>query len=289
MEGLRRNFEAKYAAVGNNDPAVTEVDCTGRILFEFFGNGDAHLLGVSLQRNSHVKSIILALSTLEVEVGREGAVDSLSPLLNYLRQSQSMRKIELRGTTTIFSRPLSVTVLRRFLLAIAENSMIEELILFVINVRPEGFAELMRTTQSIYKLTITFCTFGMRISSLELVAHAIGTNRSIEILTIKNVDVDLASPVLLRLGAHPWIRMVEICGGYRFNRERDLDREPFIRALQSFIPSSRMLEHFTIGDYILTEDVMTAFATGIGSSKLVSSLEFNSCRFGRDCAPRHAG
>ena len=119
----------------NNDPAVTEVQ---RSLYNFpyrFTNAHARRLGDSLSGNPHVTLLKLDLRCLEDEVGPDEPNDSVSPLLRFLRESQALRKVCLVDCR----ESGSVSILRRFLLAISESLVIAELTLFQINVHPDGF------------------------------------------------------------------------------------------------------------------------------------------------------
>jgi hypothetical protein len=145
--GKKRRFEAWCASLKRNDPAVTDV-------IEVFDltNQKALHFGEALQGNTHVSKLYLTIGHL-LEEGGDDANDSVTLLLRFIRKSRALREIRLSGHT------VSVSILRRFFLAIAENPANEYLVLCGRTLQPEGFDVLMKTTQSLKVLSFSPCDF----------------------------------------------------------------------------------------------------------------------------------
>lgn len=273
MSSTERDFRALCETVEKNDPAVTVVDLSALPLLTFT-NVEARRLGTALHGNSHVTFLSFNLSYLADfqgtdDDGDEGD-DAIVPLLRFFSESSALKVVCMAD----YDCCASVTVLRRFFLAMAESSAIQELTLDCLDVHPEGLDTLLQTTRTLMKLTLHWCDWGANAVSHELVAAAMGANQTLECLVIENSSrVDLATPVLWSLGPHPRIRSVRVdCG-------TSLPSTHLVDAMTYFTSTSKTLELFEMSEFCWNKSTLEAVVKGIQSNPQVTSVSFDSCIF----------
>ena len=193
-------------ALRRNEPYPTHLDSVHYRNIPQYGRR----LGEALQGNHCVSSMYLDVNSLLGFDNEEGAHNSVALLLRYIRESEAMREVVLRGDGQDGRVELiATTLVPLFLLAIAENPCIVEFNLaMMLNMEPfaEALSLLLRTTRSLKTSSITLGPF-QKPASRELVAEAFGANQTLDTLTFTdNSDTDTLEYVLLCLGSHPCLR-----------------------------------------------------------------------------------
>lgn len=186
-----------------------------------------------------------------------------------------MRKVILRVNSNPPRLEVIATLLRLILVAIAESPFIEELFLRnVIEVTPEAFAFLVRTTQSLKTLDIWLGTFdGATSRELGLIAEAFGVNRSLESLTIQSVSsTDVVESILLNIGSHPRLCKLTLQRG-------PTSRISQIHALARFLFSTTSLEYLDLSRYEFDKECMELLVAGLRSNQSVARLLVTHCKF----------
>ena len=263
---VERTFANICEELQNKDPRITNVDLNDGFTFT---NPRARRLGEALEGNPHVTALYFNIYGLKDEAGQAEDRDCVALLLRFIRESPALRTVDLSALSS--SNPaLSVSILRRFFLAIAANPGIEELSLRWANVHPDGFDTLMETTQSLQKLEIRLCDFGAAAS--RDMAEALCENQKLESLTICNGG-GLVEAALLRLGSHPRLRELVLDGGIF----RPCMTEA--NALGYFLRSSTTLEHLTLVGYGFNKELLEPIMEGVHSSHSLAKVSVVSCKF----------
>jgi hypothetical protein len=266
-------FEDLCLALRRNDPSVTEV-VGGRHRQGFINpvkltNANARRLGVALQGNSHVTSIVLDLFPFEEDAADS---DSAALLLQFIRDSPSLQDVKLGRF--YLGHTMSDPILRPFFFAIAENSVIQKLELRSVAIDLIGFVTLMKRAQSLNELIIFHCDFG-NVAARELAAKALGAHLTLESLNIQTLhdDRDMVKPFLLHLGTHPCLRELTLwCAG-------DPPSLGHVDAVAYFLRTSRTLVTLFLYEYKFNKDIFEPILKGIHLSESLTCLRIESCSF----------
>ena len=239
------------------DPSVTVVSRTDIRRTLPLTNQHARRLGKSLRGNPHVTELQLRICRLVEEENVDEDNDSIAHLLRFIRNSRALLKVCLAGETFYPDRPhVPPSILRRFFLALAENTAIKVLVLWYLRLQPGGFDVLMKKTQSLKTLFVESCHFASVVAR-DNMAEAVGENQSLERLEIKIGSVDFIEPVLLRLGSHPRLRELRL---QWFHYDQ---RPSHMEALACALRSSNTLELLELGGCAFNKDKVEHLLEGI--------------------------
>lgn len=266
VEGEAR-LDALCAALERNDPETTEIPYLNMQLQ--YGRR----LGEALQGNHYVSSMNLNLSEL-LDVGEEGT-DSVALLLQYMSESDVMRKVSL--TNNVVSLPEVIeTLVHLILLAIAENSCIEVLFLDTTIVPSDAIARLMRTTLSLKSLSVELSSSSSQ--ELELLAEAFGANRSLESLRLDTgSNPAVVASILLRLDSLHCLRELSLWLSRDFvYRNEGMSK---LNELAYFLHSTRSLEHLELWDYVFEKECMNSLVEGLQANQSLVELSILECSF----------
>jgi hypothetical protein len=190
-------FENLCLALRRNDPTVTKVK-------DIFVTNYGPLLGDALQGNTHVSILQLDL-TVGCIVSKKLDINLVHvlPLLNFVRQSQSLRKVRFE----VWNKP---EYLPYFLEAFLQNPFITDLEISV-DETYEGPLEIERLIQSKQNLKVLRLPVMRGQHSF---SEALEANQTIETLTLDfysntSHEVDL---ILRSISNHPRITRVELSG-----------------------------------------------------------------------------
>jgi hypothetical protein len=186
-------FETLCLALSCNDPAITEVE--GVCLH--YGPR----LGNALQGNTHVSFLELPMDDL-VSTTLDVNTVPLLPLLNFIRQSQSLRKLRMK----VWSQP---EYLPYFLEAFIPNPLITDLEIFAYDCSNVSL-DIGRLVQSKLNLKVLRVPVA---SSDHLFSEALKANQTIETLGLNFRDGtshDEANLILRSIRNHPRITHLEL-------------------------------------------------------------------------------
>jgi hypothetical protein len=260
-----RKVETMCASLQQNDSAVTTLFFSSAYPLT---NQHALVLGESLQGNTHVSTLHLAIHHL-VEEGGDEENDSVAPLLKFMRESKALLKVRLNGNADdLDDALLPVSIFRRFFLAIAENPSIDVLSLSGLTLPLEGFGVLLKTTQSLKFLELFMCGF-VSVPARDDIAEALGENQTLERLEIQD---DFVEPVLLHLGSHPRLRELKL-------HWSEDERPSHVDALVYFLCSSTTLELLDLCGYQFDKNLFEPLLESIRSSRSLTKLTLRTCKF----------
>jgi hypothetical protein len=121
-----QDFQCLLEALRNNDPSVTKVNVTWEWSGMVVGYGGA--LGRSLTENTMVSSIMLEVSHLLAP--SETTIDSVAPLILFLRNSTSLSTVALHTYFRVHDTSLSEGLEQAILNALTANTSLQSLFLF---------------------------------------------------------------------------------------------------------------------------------------------------------------
>jgi hypothetical protein len=226
-----------------------------------------------LQGNSHVSDLQLKICYLEEEEEEEQdgseSNDSIALLLKYMRESRALRKVTLFGRKHDTGTSLPIAILHRFFLAIAASHTIEDLFLDGLELHPEGFGVLIKTTQSLKSLRVQQTCGFASVAARDNFAQAVSENQTLEHL---HLDQTFVEPVLLCLGSHPRLRELLL----NFD---DVMHPSQMEALAGFLRACKTLTLLDLCGYQFDKDLFETFKNGIRSSTSLTKLAFRLCEF----------
>jgi hypothetical protein len=244
-------FENLCLALRRNDAAVTKVDFYTIDRIKSYGPS----LGDALQGNTHVSSLDLYATnghivTEELDVSPVHVM----PLLNFVRQSQSLRKMRFR----VGHRP---DYLPYFLEAVLENPLITDLILRTSDEYevPLGIGPLIQSKLNLKVLHVP-------VVPGDLFHDALKTNLFIETLSLNfcRGSSHESDPILRSIGSHPRITRLALLS----EEEVLIDGD----ALCNLLASTTVLECLEM-ECRIDYSLMERFVEGLHDNRTITELD----------------
>jgi hypothetical protein len=238
-------FETRCLALSCNDPAVTEVE---GVCFKHYGPR----LGNALQGNTHVSFLELPMDDLVSKTLDVNTVPLL-PLLNFIRQAQSLRKLRMK----VWSEP---EYLPYFLEAFLQNPLITDLEIFAHD-RCNISLDIGRLIQSKDNLKV----LRVPVASCDhLISEVLKANQTLETLALNFRDGTShgADLILRSIGNHPRITHLELRSNYF-----TLDCE----SLYFLLASTTVLECLDI-DFRIDFNFAQRFVEALHSNRTLNEL-----------------
>jgi hypothetical protein len=175
---LEQRVEYELTTLQSNDPIHTCIPFHERLSLT---NSLARRLGVALQGNTYATDMWLNLCYLEAEAHLDEDSDSCALLFKFMRQSKSLTSVWFNSS----EHTVDDSIVRRFYLAIAENTAIVELILSN-TVHPAGFNLMMSLTKSLQILYLNQCKFDSSVP-WEFVVDSLRENQTLKCLRFRGL------------------------------------------------------------------------------------------------------
>jgi hypothetical protein len=281
MEHVRRStmndFEHMCFLLKYNNPLLDTVQLDA----ESYPIGYGRALGKAILDNTIVAAIGLNVRKLirfgeEAEHATTETSSSASPLLRYLTNSQTLRKVTLNdGERHYLIDRLSGLLVR----AVARNPNVFE---FYCNVwlPPTSLAHLMQTTVSITRLELAVRDFYVDdsdVDTCQMVTAAFEANRTLEVIVldwIKN-STELVNAVLAGLVNHPFLQAIGIS-----SRTGNM---PLLRTLPSLLQSAHSkIGHVTLARHLFDGTTWTELCESLRSpsrTRVLETLSLEGCAF----------
>lgn len=217
-------FERFCSPLRCNDSDTTEIDLFGGNYFHLrnynsgLRNWYGNRLGETLQEDNNASTMRLLFNDMLHDENEAAGNSFALLLLRYIRESGAMRKVALWCFHDAIYEESVNALVRHILLAVAENTSIEECEIWM---NMESFAEtyamLLQTTRSLKTMKITLGPVDdAPASSIELVAKAFGANRTLECLTFEQeYNNTTMESILLYMGSLQSLLFLELKCGVR--------------------------------------------------------------------------
>jgi hypothetical protein len=255
-----------------NDPTLTEFSVKDRhdCMQQYF-----HRLGRALKRNTHVSSLQLCIGTswmtrLELEISSIRA----SPVLAFLRSSNSLRKVVLYGDA-------EDEVIGSFLESLAANPNIEEL-----------RVEMCASPPALRILESATCTFKSLCVQVEdrhqsaVVTSVMKAHRTLEQLTLLFVSFGLDGElnVIESVLDHPTLHSLNIARALQSPDDIDIDYTHIVDATSALLESTKKLDSLTI-DFYFDKSMAERFLQALRRNESLTKLTFHDAVFDDEAIP----
>jgi hypothetical protein len=241
-------FEKLCLALRRNDPAVTNVD---RIVAESFGAR----LGDALRGNTHVSSLVLCAENGYI-VSKKLDINPVHvmSLLDFVRQSQSLRKVD-------FSLGRQPDYLPYLLEAVLENPLITDLS-FCTDDEYEVPLEIGPLIESKLNLKV----LGLRVLPGDVFHEALKANQTIETLSMNfRLGTLRESDLILRsISNHPRLTRLALWS----DEDQKIDGD----ALSTLLASTTLLECLEM-EFPIDSNFMERFVNGLQANRSITELQ----------------
>ena len=252
----RRRVDELLEKIRRNDPTVTRL--------RSIGMGEHSRYGDALQGNTVVNDI-------SIEVGQTDDGDGdIESLLNWVQMSPSLRKISLKFG--------SRQRIRRFLLAIANNALIQQVELISCDaVDVDAFVSLLRSARSTLKLRLW--DFGFHRTGDDAVAvvqDALRGNTSLQGLSILSTTFQVYITLLPPLSACPTIAKLSL----RPPPPNSHDSGQCLQAMVDFMQSPpTSLQHLRLKSFAFQDEGFEMILQHLVQNESITKISFENCRF----------
>jgi hypothetical protein len=269
--------------VQSNDPNTTIIE----VVQHNFPSGYARPLGKALRGNTHVSSLTLELETLlpfNLYRGRDESMMAtfLKPLLHYIESGPALRKLVLNVTGGWVDAPRHMVNL--ILRSAAASATLEELRiprhLLCVEEEIPALCVLLKQTTSLRSLDVKMF---MNVhspeypSDCENVARALGTNRTLETLTLRpgmRGNSEFVDLILSHLSVHPCLKDCQV---RNYHKLLSLPSLPVM--LQS---STLQLRSLYLQGCMFNSNIMEGFVLGVKTRRTLEKLVFDGCHLDED-------
>jgi hypothetical protein len=256
--------------IRKNDPSIRKVH------IPVSNQSQVDSLLNALDRNTFVTTLVLDVD----RISRAVDVASFAPLLQYLKQSTSIRSVEILDSRDSI---LWFHEAGQFLHALAENSPME---LVEFQSRISFFSNDLTTLLE----AKAHCLKHLHIervynghgdgldSSIRRLAHAVGSLRVLESYDVRFPDSEFTTIALQKMVAHPCLRKLSVA---------DTHTSPVTaRALSALLQSEVRLEALELASVRLDKEKMEYLLQGLESCPTLVDFSVRNCYFASDHGDR---
>jgi hypothetical protein len=264
-----QDFQIMLESLRNNDPNVTDVNvsqCWDGMVAGYGGD-----LGRALAENTVVSSIDLNIKNLLS--ASETTAESAVPLVQYLRNSQTLRKVRLKSGPNVHGIPPHQDLEDALLNALAGNAYIESLNIVTLDMRPTSRIHLLREKLgSLKELSIS-----LRPIDINHASHRLFESANSAILPLTRLSVFGEDNEIFQL-LPQLTSLRNLCRLDLNTISEEMTASTHLCALAQFLYSTTTLSHLSLNYFKFRGDDANDVMLAIAKSR-IATLHLLKCEF----------